>query len=154
MKRTPDPLLEAVLGRPGPAVAGPPPPLLAAARRRRRTRAARRMAATALLPALLAGVVWLMLRPAAEVPPSVPRPYTLVRSAPSPAGVVVVSAAGAAHEIRTRSDGVRWVSTADAPAPHDLATDDGALLALLPGGAGLVGEPGQRMLFWTGLAPE
>lgn len=154
MKRKPDPLLAAVLDGPGPAAGAPPPALLAAVRRRRHRRAVRRVTAAALLPALLAGMGWLMLRPAAEVPPSVPRPYTLVRSAPPPAGVVVVSVLGTAHEIRTRGDGVRWVSTADAPAPHDIAADEESLLALLPGGAGFVGEPERRMLFWSGLMGE
>lgn len=146
--------MEAVLGGDGPVPGAPLTALLAGARRRRRVRAARRAAAVVAVPAVLGLAAWLALRPAAEVPPGPPRPYTLVHSAPLPAPWQVSSAAGAARHVRTRGDGVTQVSTADAPAPFELAPDDAALLALLPGGAGLVGEPGRRTLFWTGAAAE
>lgn len=150
MKRKTEPLLEAVLDGRGPAPDAPLAVLLAGARRRRRARAVRRATAAVAVPALLALGGWHALRPAAEAPPGPPRPYTLVRSVPLPASCVVSSAAGTARDVRTRGDDVSRVSTTDAPATFELAPDDAALLSLLPGGAGLVGEAGERTLFWTG----
>lgn len=152
MKRKTEPLLEAVLDGRGPAPDAALAVLLAGARRRRCVRSRHRATAAVAVPALLALGGWQVLRPAAEVPPGPSQPYTLVRSVPLPASSLVSSAAGTARDVRTRGDDVSRVSTADAPAPFEIAPDDAALLALLPGGAGFVGEAGQRVLFWTGAA--
>ncbi|MFN0068934.1 MAG: hypothetical protein ACKVYV_15010, partial [Limisphaerales bacterium] len=85
----------------------------------------------------LAAWAALLLRPAPVVVPAPPRPYTLVRT----------TAAGL-ERVTTRAGTADTVSTAAAPGVYEVATDEGRLLALLPGGAGFIGEAGERRLVW------
>jgi hypothetical protein len=139
MKNRPDPLLDAVLGPAAGAENAALAALLAGARARRRRRALGRAAGGAGL--LLGALAWaaVLLRPPAPPAPAGPRPYTLVRTA----------AVGLA-QVTTRAGTVAAVSTAARPGDYEVAADEGRLLALLPGGAGFIGEAGERRLVWFG----